>query len=101
MDEIELKNRILQKFPGKYSTRGIDHAVAKIQEMDDDFRNLLETFLRTGQVQEITMGDYTINKLRIQYGMNEIAAYLTMDWIKKHPEEAVVSIDDGITYSAV
>lgn len=43
-----------------------------------------------------TYHGYSINSLRTDYGMNFIAALLTLDWIIKEPATAAAVLKEGI-----
>ena len=94
--EIEtIKEKILEKFPGIYSEKGIDIVVAGVQEMDQEIRVGMERFLETGEIWGIQIEGFSVEKLIEEHGMNEVAAFLTLDWIKKEPEMAILSLQKG------
>ncbi len=58
-------------------------------------------FCTDGSIQAMermatTYRGYSIDTLCSDYGMNFIAAFLTVDWIIKEPEAAVLALQDGI-----
>ncbi|KKR28591.1 hypothetical protein A2715_03245 [Candidatus Woesebacteria bacterium RIFCSPHIGHO2_01_FULL_39_32] len=95
MDEDAIKLRIQQKFPGLYPDKGLDLVAKKIQQFDTQLKLELEKFLETGEIPAREINGYTIDKLVKEHGMNELAAFLTMDWLIREPEKATESLHRG------
>jgi len=89
-----IKKKILKKFP-VYDEKNIEGVSCDIEEMDKDLRMELENFLETGIAPSIELEGYSIERLKKEFGMNPIGAFLTLDWLKKEPEEAKKSLERG------
>jgi hypothetical protein len=46
-------------------------------------------------VKHLKISGYDLEKLETEHGMNRIAAFLTLDWIKKSPDIAIKALKRG------
>lgn len=96
MDEQNIKNLILSKYPNIYTEDSIEQEILpNIQKMTPLLKESLEKFLQSGIESEINLLGYTVKTLTKKYGMNEISAYLTLDWILREPTKAIKSLKKG------
>lgn len=92
MTREEISSKIEERFPGLYPDVNI--MVDKIEAMDGDLKMRVEKFLAEGVVDDIEIEGYSVAKLKEQ-GLNELAAFGTLDWLKREPEKAKKSLEKG------
>lgn len=86
----EIINIIKQRFPGEYNEDKINSVLDEIQFLDPEVREALENYLRTGEIKDLEAEGCKVTALMDKKGsgLNPIAAYLTLDYLKASPEEA-------------
>jgi hypothetical protein len=94
----EIEDKIKETFPNKYSEVGLSIILQEIMAMEPEIRQELENFLFGRKYQNIKVQGYTLKKLTGEHNMNELAAFLTLDWIKKSPNEAISSLKKNHKY---
>ena len=68
-----------------------------LEKIDSTLVPVLHRWIDTGDgADATTYRGYSIDSLYSDYGMNFIAALLTVDWIIKEPEAAVLALQEGI-----
>jgi len=95
MDIETIKSKILVLYPDTYTSENIMPLLAKIEHMDPNLRSDLEHFLSTGDITTKEVEGYTVEMLMKEHSMNEIAAFLTLDWIIREPQKALKSLQKG------
>lgn len=95
MTNDEIKKIIQSKYPDKYPDNKIGVLDASLDKMTPAVRMSLENFLQSGQRQDISVLGYSLDKLMNEHGMNEVATYLTIDWIIREPTQAFQSLRRG------
>lgn len=95
MNDNEIIDKIRAKYPDTYPGDKINTLISSLKEMSPVIKRGLASFLETGNHEEITLLGYSVEKLNKDAGMNEIAAYLTLDWIVREPDKAVSSLRRG------
>ena len=91
-----LKDLITKKYPDEYKNeQALEEIITKINKMDKDIYDALLKFLETGEHQEISSGSYSLSELMRSHSMNALGAYLTLDWLRKDPENAEKSLNKG------
>ena len=95
MDSATMAKKIARRCPTSYSGQGIDLLISQIDKMDAEIKKQLEKFLNTGEISDIEAQGYSIKKLKAEQSMNEVAAFLTLDFIMKEPEKAIASLKKG------
>jgi len=100
-----MKNRSLLLNPQILLPRLIEefgYSKENAAEVVDDLSNcseqIISAFLRwwnTGVLPDIEIEQYNVSRLRKEYGMNPIAALLSLDWLIKEPEEAKAALKRG------
>lgn len=93
MNNIQIEKILREKYG--YNELGIKEVLKEISQIDPEIGQKLEKFLETGEIQEMEIEGYTIDKLMKEHGFNAVAAYLTMDWLRKSPKEAIASLKRG------
>lgn len=95
MSNEELVNLIQSKHPEAYPNDKVHILTSGLEKMSPLIKKALETFLRTNEHKEINLLGYSIQNLIAEQSMNEIAAYLTLDWIIREPDKAIKSLKKG------
>ena len=98
MTNEEFIKNIQSRFPDIYPENKFDLLVSSLEKISPIIRKSLEEFLQSGNHLEINLLGYSIEKLTKEHGMNEIAGYLTLDWIVREPDKAVESLKKGHDY---
>lgn len=98
MTTEEIKQKIQGRYPDTYKGEHLEDVVSKIESMDADLREKVEKFLETGEVEDMEVEGYTAEKLISDWGMLELAAYLTLDWLRREPEEAKRALEHGFDF---
>ena len=92
IDEKVLRDRLVNDFD--YKENGVQFAIEKIKAMNPEVYAAFEAWFNTGAIQEIEVEGYTVASLRQKdKKMNVIAAYLTLDWLKREPAKAKIAIN--------
>ncbi len=96
MNNEEIINKIRSLYPNTYT---IDSSVSilesGIEKLTPIIKKCIIYFLQSNSHLELILLGYSIEKLKKEQGMNEIAAYLTLDWIMHDPDEAIKSLNKG------
>ncbi|MDX9739251.1 MAG: hypothetical protein RBT33_02725 [Candidatus Dojkabacteria bacterium] len=69
--------------------------MSKIETMNPLLKESLIKYLKEDTLDEVNLLGYTVETLRDDYHMNEVAAFLTLDWIIREPDEAIASLQKG------
>lgn len=65
----------------------------KIEALPVDIKDALVQWIESGNISSPEYYGYTVDKiLKAKPGMTVLAAYLTLDWIKKDPKTAVKAV---------
>lgn len=95
MSNEEIIKLIQSKYPKLYPNDKVYILTSVLEKMSPLVKKALETFLQTNEHKEINLFGYSVQNLIAQQGMNEIAAYLTLDWIIREPDKAIESLKKG------
>lgn len=95
MGDQEIVNKIVNRYHGVYaSTEAQGHLKDGIQKMTSLIKYALVRYLETGNHEEINILGFTIEKL-VERGQNEVAAYFSLDYLIRSPEQAIASLSKG------
>jgi hypothetical protein len=94
MNQQQLIDKLLQH-DARISQAGIRVLLQKIDLMSKDIRGAFENWLEYGQMPDITIEGFTIENLTKSYNLSTIAAFLTLDYLRRKPEEAILSLKMG------
>jgi hypothetical protein len=89
-----MQELLLSKFP-EYSGESLSKVMSKIETMNPLLKESLIKYLKEDTLDEVNLLGYTVETLRDDYHMNEVAAFLTLDWIIREPDEAIASLQKG------
>ncbi len=92
MDTSALRTKLIEKYPDSYSEENVEEMIEKIVNMDLNLRADLENYLEIGIEPMVEIEGYTVGKLKEDHSMNEVSAMLTLDWMKKDPQNAKASL---------
>lgn len=87
--------QIQTKYPETYSKDKTQMLIASFEKMSPIIRKALEAYLQTDQHEQLNILGITVEKLMTENSMNEIAAYLALDWIIREPDQALKSLKKG------
>ena len=80
-----------------YAQEGAALVSGELEDLDARLRPLLDAWLeREDGSGDMEISGYSIRRLEEDYGMNFIAALLTLDWLCKEPEKALSALQEGI-----
>ncbi len=66
----------------------VEKTIDKVEKFDSDIYHEFEHWLSSGEESGIQVEGYSIRMLIDKYKMNVVGAYLTLDWLKREPEDA-------------
>ena len=89
----ELLKRLVDEF--EYPAPRAESARKKLLELQPELRPAFERWWQTGEVPEVEIEEYTLDRLMIEFGMNPIAAFLSLDWLIRQPQQARQTLDRG------
>lgn len=95
LERQEIRAKILEIYPGVYLEDHIERVVDGIVSYDAEVRDRFEKFLETGDVPDFSVEGYSVEKLMGEHGFNGVAAFQTLDWLKREPEKAKESLSKG------
>lgn len=65
----------------------------KIEALSTEIKDSLVKWIESGDVSSPEYSGYTVEKiLKAKPGMTALAAYLTLDWIRKDPKTAINAV---------
>lgn len=93
IDEKKLKDYLVEKYD--YPTFMVERTLEKVKKLDLEIYNELEKWFESGKLSDLEIGGYTVKMLIDKYRMTEVGAFLTLDWLKREPEEAKKALSKG------
>lgn len=94
IDEKKLRDYLVEKCD--YPAFMVERTIEKVKNLDLEIYNELEKWLDSGELSDIEICGYTVKVLIEKYKMTEVGAFLTLDWLKREPEEAKKALLKGI-----
>lgn len=77
----------------EYDKEQTERLAPKIDALPADIRSALEKWVQCGETSSPEYSGYTVEKiLKEKPGMTVLAAYLTLDWIRKDPQTAIKAV---------
>lgn len=87
---------LLAKGDGYTATRA-EKLFARLEETDSDIQEAAARWLKDGTKPKLPAVDgWDLARMESHFGMNALAALLTLDWLRKDPAKALEAIKDGI-----
>lgn len=91
------KDLIIEKLKEfNYPEQMFGSVVGKIDRFDYDLSYDFDMWLENGKAPSVQYEGYTFNDLTEEYSFNPINAFITLDWLKREPEEAIKALERGI-----
>lgn len=72
----------------RYSDEQASKVQSDLSEISPELKPVLQSWYSTGQFANYECQGYSIFRLMQMYGLNYVAALLTIDWLIKEPAEA-------------
>lgn len=79
-----------------YSETGARLLHEQLLACDDNLQQAAARWLETGEETPLEAGGYSASELQERYKMNYPAAVLTLDWLRKEPQQALTALKEGI-----
>lgn len=93
MTDSEILEKIRSKYPDNYQEEAASQVLKlTLEKLSPIIKKALIAFLETGSHDEIVLFGYSVEKLIQEKNMNEIAAFLSLDWIVKDPDSALAQL---------
>lgn len=90
-----MQNALIERLG--YSEQDAAALCTSLEGLDQQLVPVLQRWLETGKsLDAILYHGHSIDSLCADYGMNFIAAILTLDWLIKEPDIAMAAIEQGI-----
>jgi hypothetical protein len=86
MNKKELLDILVNEY--SYTKQSARVVLDKIKIMDQEIREAFEKYIIHKEKPEISVSNYSYEQLIQSYDMNPIAAFLTLDWLKREPKAA-------------
>jgi len=92
--EIEkIKSRLIQEFG--YSEKGAELVTRQLLQLDPKLADAFARWWQDGNTTDIEIEGFTMQRLINEHDMNPIAAFLTLDWLIREPNKALISLAKG------
>ena len=95
MDKDIFFNLVEQRFPSQYDDKGKEVLFEEYSKAGDPIKEDVGKYLNEGTVSDIEVEGYSIESLKNDHGMNELAALFTIDYLMKDPIAAKASLSKG------
>jgi hypothetical protein len=88
MNTPELLSKIQTLYPNIYQGARLEKLSNSVENLAPVIRHAIEHFLTTSTHLEITILGHSVQSLMQGSEQNELAAYLTLDWLIREPQKA-------------
>lgn len=78
-----------------YSASAADAAAKSLVDADPRVQQAFYDWWKTGEICDLEVEGYNMQRLADEHGMNPVAAYLALDWLLKDPESALIPLTRG------
>ena len=78
-----------------YPAEGARIVAEKIAACGPQVRAAFAMWWQTGELTDLEIEGYTVERLMAEHNMKPIAAFLTLDWLGREPEKARASLRRG------
>ena len=78
-----------------YSEKSANRVIKNLKNCSERIKLDFLRWWNTGVLPDLEIEQYNVSRLKKEFGMNPIAALLTLDWLLKEPEEARASLKRG------
>lgn len=93
MDKDALIARLVAEF--YYPPKGAALVADKILACAPDLQKAFTIWWEGGELPVVEVEGYTMERLMLEHGMNPFAALLTLDFLRREPQRALISLRKG------
>lgn len=79
-----------------YPSYMIETTIAKLNKLQPIVAGSFELWLNEGKLPNIEIEGYSYHILVNEYGMKPVGAFLTLDWLCRDSQKAILSLRKGI-----
>ena len=79
-----------------YSAHLVESTIAKLNKLQPIIAESFDLWLNQGKLPDIDVEGYSYHILVNDYGMKPVGAFLTLDWLCRDPQKALLSLKKGI-----
>ena len=80
----------------EYSEHGAELVYGQFEKADSDVSQAIRCWIASGTEPALSAEGWSVKRLEKEFGMNALAALLTIDWLRKDPEAAKAMLKEGI-----
>lgn len=92
----EMLPRLIDEFG--YPKKGAQIVVQKLMQCTPEVKEAFLAWWHSGETGALEVEGFTVKRLMKHHGMNPVAAFLTLDWLKREPDAALSSLVKGHDY---
>lgn len=93
MDERAVAQRLQEEFG--YPEHGAEVVARKIIALGSPVQEAFQEWWSCGAEPDLEVHGYTVQRLRDEQGLSTIAAFLTLDWLRREPDRALDVVKRG------
>jgi len=93
METQSLIPRLVAEFG--YPEKGAKLVADKLVSSAPEIQSTFLIWWQNGEIMDLAVEGYTVSQLMAEHQMNPVAAFLTLDWLKREPEAARISLAKG------
>lgn len=93
MDKTQITD-LLREF--NYPAHLAENTIEKIHNLHPEIAAAFENWCQTRNVPDVEIEGYSFSCLVNDYKMKPIGAFITLDWLKKDPDSALIALKRGI-----
>ena len=91
-----LEELIIQNFSDVYNTEGkLEKIISSVSNLDENYQFYLFNLINKQSAKDIEVEGFTVKRLQDEHGMNLVASVLTLDYLKREPDQALKSLRKG------
>jgi hypothetical protein len=94
MNKEDLRELLVEKYD--YKNSQVDSVVEKIIKFSPKVAEAFNIWLASGEIDGTEAAGYTVKDILAKRPMKTVAAYLTLDWLERDPEEASEALDEPL-----
>lgn len=94
VDVNKLKEYLVENYD--YPIYMVEKTIDKIEKLDPEIYQEFENWFQDRKESNLLVEGYSVKLLIDKYKMNEVGAFLTLDWLKREPEEAKKALLRGL-----
>lgn len=79
-----------------YPAHMVEATIAKLNNLQPPVSESFKVWLNEGKLPNFEIEGYSYGILVNEYGMKTIGAFLTLDWLCRNPQKALLSLKKGI-----